>query len=103
MLRTQMHGPVSMQTVRSRLENRQIGLRQGANRNQVRPRMAEQGPRLRGSNPGAECKRIGTIAFLCTPMRSHPRRGPAPRFGAHTWWGFATQHGVDSRPVFSRE
>jgi len=31
-------------------------------------------------------------------------KGPLlPRFGAHTWRGFVTQHGVDSRRVFGRE
>jgi hypothetical protein len=34
-------------------------VRQGANHSQVRPRTAEEGPRLRGSDPGAGCKRIG--------------------------------------------
>jgi hypothetical protein len=57
-------------------KTREIGVRQGANHSQVRPRTAEEGPRLRGSDPVAGCKRIGTIAFLCTPTRSHPQRGP---------------------------
>ena len=32
-----------------------------------------------------------------------PKGAPAPRFGAHTWRGFVTPHGADSRRVFSRE
>jgi hypothetical protein len=32
-----------------------------------------------------------------------PKGAPAPRFGAHTWRGFVTQHGVDSRRVFGHE
>src|SRR4030095_3179592 len=35
----------------------EIGARQGANRNEVRPRTAEQGPRLWGCDPRAGCKR----------------------------------------------
>jgi len=40
-------------------KSREIGVRQDANHSQVRPRTAEQGPRLRGCDPGAGCKRIG--------------------------------------------
>ena len=56
-------------------KTREIGVRQGANHSQVRPRTAEQRPRLRGCDPGAGCKRSGSIAFLCIPTRSHPNRG----------------------------
>ena len=54
----------------------EIGASKGANHSQVRPRTAKQGPRLRGCDPGAGCKRIVYAAFLCTPLRSHPQRGP---------------------------
>ena len=57
-------------------KTREMGVRQGANHSQVRPRTAEQGPRLRGCDPGAGCRRTGSSAFLCTPTRSHPQRGP---------------------------
>ena len=51
--------------------------RQGANRNEVRPRTAEQGPHLSGCDPGAGCKCTSvSIASLCTPSQSHPQRGP---------------------------
>jgi len=38
---------------------REIDVRQNANHSQVRPRPAEQGPRLRGCDPRVGCKRIG--------------------------------------------
>jgi hypothetical protein len=60
----------------SRWKTREIGVRQGANRNEVRPRTAAQGPRLRGCDPVAGCERTKSSAFLCAPTRSHPRRGP---------------------------
>ena len=40
----------------------------------------------------------------CAHLRGRiPKGVPAPRFGAHTWRGFVTQHGVDSRRVFGHE
>ena len=47
--------PVSVlnQTLHVSWKTGEIGLRQGANRNQVRPRTAEQGPPLAGMRPGS--------------------------------------------------
>ena len=67
-LNSPWHTPIDRKT-------REIDVRQGANQSQVRPRMAEQKPCLRGCGPGAGCKRTGYIAFLCTPTRSHPPKG----------------------------
>ena len=70
---------VIAQCVHSRvgLKIGEIGLRQGANRNQVRPRTAEQGPRSRGCDPAAGCKahrrnRVLTHTFAV----ASPIRGP---------------------------
>ena len=47
--------PVSVlnQTLHVSWKTGEIGLRQGANRNQVRPRTAEQGPPLAAMRPGS--------------------------------------------------
>jgi hypothetical protein len=63
----------------------EIGARQGANRNEVRPRTAEQGPHLWGCDPGAECMRTNNDARSCVHLRGRiPKGAPAPRSGAHT-------------------
>src|SRR3954471_20118493 len=87
-------------------KTREIGARQGANHSQVRPRTAEQGPRSRGCDPVAGCKRteihrvlIHTYAVASPegPLLRAPVRTPgedsqhsmAPilvGFSAANWW-----------------
>jgi len=63
----------------------EIGARQGANRNEVRPRTVEQGPHLWGCDPGAGCKRtMSQRVLMRTYAVASPEGSPAPRSGAHT-------------------
>jgi len=57
-------------------KTREIGVRQGANRNEVRPRTAEQGPRLRGCDPGAGCKRTRIKRVLMHTYAVASPKGP---------------------------
>jgi len=54
----------------------EIGARQGANRNEVRPRTAEQGPRLWGCDPVAGCKRTEIDRVLMHNFAVASPRGP---------------------------
>jgi len=57
-------------------KTREIGVRQGANRSQVRPRMAEQGPHLWGCDPAAGCKRTVVHRVLTRTYAVASPRGP---------------------------
>jgi hypothetical protein len=56
----------------------EICLRQGANRSEVRPRTAEQGPRARGCDPEAGCLRTGKCGLAHTYAVASPT-GPLLR------------------------
>ena len=58
---------------------------------------------LVGMRPGSGMQAHRDAPRSCAHLRGRiPRGAPAPRSGAHTWRGFATQHGVDSRQVFGK-
>jgi len=72
-----MPGPVLTHTLRRRLENRRNRPQARREPQPGRPRTEEERPRLRECDPGAGCKHTEMYrAFLCTPLRSHPQRGP---------------------------
>jgi len=62
----------------------EIGLRQGANRSEVRPRTAEQGPRARGCDPVAGCLRTGTKRGLAHTYAVASPKGPLFRAPVRT-------------------
>jgi hypothetical protein len=61
----------------------EIGLRRGANRSEVRPRTAEQGPRARGCDPVAGCLRTGKCGLAHTYAVASPK-GPLLRAPVRT-------------------
>jgi len=54
----------------------EIGVRQGANRNEVRPRTAEQGPHLWGCDPVAGCLRTKIKRVLVRTYAVASPKGP---------------------------
>src|SRR5690349_10618460 len=54
----------------------EIGVRQGANRNEVRPRTAEQGPHLWGCDPEAGCQRSASQRVLMRTFAVASPKGP---------------------------
>src|SRR4051794_34862328 len=62
----------------------EIGVRQGANRNEVRPRTAEQGPHLWGCDPGAGCKRAVSQRVLTRTYAVASPEGPLLRAPVRT-------------------
>ena len=62
----------------------EIGVRQGANRNEVRPRTAEQGPHLWGCDPGAGCKRTVNQRVLTRTYAVASPEGPLLRAPVRT-------------------
>ena len=65
-------------------KTREIGVRQGANHSQVRPRTAEQGPRLRGCDPVAGCKRTDIHRVLVHTYAVASPEGPLLRAPVRT-------------------
>jgi len=59
-----------------RWKTSEIGVRQGANRNEVRPRTAEQGPHLWGCDPVAGCLRTMFKRVLMRTSAVASPRGP---------------------------
>ena len=60
------------------------GLRRGANRSEVRPRTAEQGPRTRGCDPEAGCNRTGKNAGFARTYAVTSPKGPLFRAPVRT-------------------
>src|SRR6185436_10732774 len=68
------------------------------------PAYGGAGAPLAGMRPGSgmQAHQLDRVLVRTYAVAS-PKGGPAPRFGAHTWQGFVTQHDVDSRRVFGHE
>jgi len=62
----------------------EIGVRQGANRSEERPRTVEQEPRSRGCDPVAGCLRTATDAGLTHTYAVAPQKGPLLRAPVRT-------------------
>jgi len=62
----------------------EIGARQGANRNEVRPRTAEQGPHLWGCDPAAGCLRTRPKRVLMHTYAVASPKGPLLRAAVRT-------------------
>ena len=76
-------------------KTREIGVRQGANRSQVRPRTAEQGPHLWGCDPVAGCKRTEMHRVLMRTYAVASPKGPLLRAPVRTP-GEDSQHSMAS-------
>src|SRR4051812_31943957 len=73
----------------------EIDARQGANHSQVRPRTAEQGPRSRGCDPVAGCKRTEINGVLIHTYAVASPKGPLLRAPVRTP-GEDSQHSMVS-------